>query len=282
MTELGRHPTPPGWFPDPHGGAALRYWDGLQWTAGTALPQGSTQPRPSSIPKPPIPTLPIQAGIAAIVATAASLILSRLLVQSLVHFRWPIAVYSAIAAVVGYGPILVACVAISNRWGTAHLRNDLGVYGRRVDLGWGPVTWLACFAAQVVAAIIVISTNLPFESNTEGLSDRAGDRAFILSFALIGVICAPVIEELVFRGVLMRSLLSRAPVWLALGLQGILFGAAHIDPARGAKNIGLVVVLSAVGVVLGGASYLFRRLTPSMIAHAMINSIALVVILVTG
>jgi uncharacterized RDD family membrane protein YckC len=31
--------TPPGWYPDPHGGAGQRYWDGLQWTDHVAPAQ---------------------------------------------------------------------------------------------------------------------------------------------------------------------------------------------------------------------------------------------------
>ncbi len=29
-------PTPPGWYPDPHGVARLRWWDGQQWTEHTS------------------------------------------------------------------------------------------------------------------------------------------------------------------------------------------------------------------------------------------------------
>jgi hypothetical protein len=39
------------------------------------------------------------------------------------------------------------------------------------------------------------------------------------------------------------------------------------------------MVLSAVGIVLGGAAYLFRRLGPTIISHALTNTIALIFIL---
>lgn len=281
MTELGQHRTPPGWFPDPDGTPNLRLWDGLRWTdqrtgaqhefAGFAAP---------TVPdREPVASLPLVAAITAIVATAVSLTASKFLIEWLVEYRWPIAAYTAIAAVVGYGPLVVLCIGVSRRWGTGQLGNDLGLSCRRVDFGWGPLTWGACLLAQIVAAIVVITTKLPFESNTEGLSDRAGDRAYIVSFAILAVVCAPIVEELVFRGVVLRGLLSRTTPWVAVGIQGVLFGCAHIDPVRGLKNIGLVIVLSSVGVVLGGAAFLFRRLAPSMIAHALLNSVALIFIL---
>lgn len=240
-------------------------------------------------PAPPMPTgrsarepiqpLPLAAAITAVVATAVTLTASKFLIDALVHHRWPIAVYTAIAAIVGYGPLVAVCLLVSRRWGTGSLRADLGLSFRKVDLGWGPVTWVACFLGQIVAAVIVVTTKLPFESNTEGLSDRAGDRAYIISFAILAVICAPIVEELVFRGVVLRGLLSRTKVTVAVGVQGVLFGAAHIDPVRGMKNIGLVLVLSSVGVVLGGAAILLRRLAPSMIAHALLNTVALIFII---
>jgi uncharacterized protein len=92
---------------------------------------------------------------------------------------------------------------------------------------------------------------------------------------VIAVVAAPVIEEIVFRGVVMRGLLSQYRAVTAVGLQGVLFGLAHFDPIRGVGNIGLILVLSSVGCVLGGAAFLIRRLAPTMIAHAMINGIAM-------
>jgi membrane protease YdiL (CAAX protease family) len=89
------------------------------------------------------------------------------------------------------------------------------------------------------------------------------------------VVAAPIAEEIVFRGVVMRGLLSRRGPVMAVGLQGVLFGFAHFDPVRGSGNIGLILVLSSVGCVLGGAAFLFRRLAPTMIAHAILNGIAM-------
>ena len=64
-----------------------------------------------------------------------------------------------------------------------------------------------------------------------------------------------------------------------IGVQGALFGLAHFDPVRGTGNIGLILVLGSVGCVLGGAAYLFRRIPPTMIAHAILNGIAMAIAL---
>jgi len=262
---------PAGWFPDPYGSADLRFWDGEQWTqfrAHAAAPE-----------REPFRTLPPIAAVTAIVVTIVSLTLSKYVVQWLEHYELPIPVYILIAGVIGYGPLVVCCRLAVDTWGTGSIRNDLGFKFRKVDLGWGPVTWLACIGAQIVVAVIVYVLHIPIVSNTEGVSRFAGDRAYIISFAVLAVIAAPLVEELVFRGLILRGLRSRMPAWAAVGLQGVLFGSAHFDPVRGTGNIGLVMILSAVGIVLGGAAYLLRRLAPTMISHAMTNTLALIVIL---
>ena len=44
-------------------------------------------------------------------------------------------------------------------------------------------------------------------------------------------------------------------------------------------NIGLIMVLSSVGSVLGGAAFLVRRLAPTMIAHTILNGVAMAIAL---
>ena len=39
---------PPGWYPDPYGPPALRWWDGAQWT-----PQTRPLPQPEQAPQSP-------------------------------------------------------------------------------------------------------------------------------------------------------------------------------------------------------------------------------------
>ncbi len=77
----------------------------------------------------------------------------------------------------------------------------------------------------------------------------------------------------------MRGFLSRLGPVAAIALQGLLFGFAHSDPVRGAGNLGLGLVLSAVGIALGTSAYLLRRIGPTVIAHAIFNGVVLLIIL---
>ena len=42
--------VPAGWYPDPEGGAQLRYWDGGQWTAGIAPTPPAVPPAAAALP----------------------------------------------------------------------------------------------------------------------------------------------------------------------------------------------------------------------------------------
>jgi len=213
------------------------------------------------------------------IVLTTSLVSSKLLLDALVELRWPIAVYVAVLAVVGYGPSLAWCWFVSHRWGTGRLGADIGLTPRWSDLGWGPVVWLSALAAQVAAALVVVALGVPVASNTDAISDAAVDRTYIVSIVLTAVIAAPLVEEMVFRGVVLRGLHSRISLVPAVVVQALLFGLAHVDPVRGTGNVGLVAVLSSVGIALGGAAVLLRRIGPSIVGHALFNGAVLLVVL---
>ena len=225
------------------------------------------------------PTLPVAAAVGAVLVLTASLVVSKYLLDVVIDFEWPIAAYVALLGVVGYAPSVWWCRFASRRWGTGRLGDDIGLRPQWSDLGWGPVVWLGALGAQVVAAAVVVALGVPISSNTEAINEASIDRTYVVSLVITAVIAAPIVEEMVFRGVVLRGLRSRLSAVPAVGVQGLLFGAAHVDPVRGAGNVGLVIVLSGVGVAFGVASHLFRRLGPSIVAHALFNAAVLVLVL---
>lgn len=241
---------------------------------GTAVGTSTSTPAPA-----PAPTLPLTAAVGAIGVLTASLIASKYLLDAIVGFGWPVAVYVAVLALVGYGPSLCWCRYASRRWGTGDLGVDIGLTPRFADLGWGPVIWLGAIAAQVAVGALVVAFGVPLVGNTEGIEEISADRTYVVSLVITAVIAAPIVEEMVFRGVVMRGLRSRLPIVPVVGLQGLLFGAAHVDPVRGVGNIGLVLVLGGVGVAFGVSVALLGRIGPAMVAHALFNGAVLFVVL---
>jgi membrane protease YdiL (CAAX protease family) len=225
------------------------------------------------------PTLPLVAAVGAMGVLSGSLIVSKYLLDSIVGFGWPVAVYVVVLAAVGYGPSLWWCRFASRRWGTGDLGTDIGLTPRVADLGWGPVIWIGAVGTQIVVGVVIVALGVPLVSNTEGIEEISANRTYVVSLVIAAVIAAPVVEEMVFRGVVMRGLRSRLPIVVVVVVQGLLFGAAHIDPVRGVGNIGLVLVLGGVGVAFGVAVALLGRIGPSIVAHVLFNGAVLLVVL---
>ncbi len=83
------------------------------------------------------------------------------------------------------------------------------------------------------------------------------------------VVGAPIVEELFFRGLLLRSLLGRTPPPVAIVVSAVLFGLAHFEAVQFAG-------LAAFGVVLGVLAWRTGRLTPGIGAHAAFNAAAVI------
>jgi len=89
---------------------------------------------------------------------------------------------------------------------------------------------------------------------------------FALNAAVV-VIAAPIVEELFFRGLVLRSLERRVGTRWAIVASAALFGAAHLEPLQ-FPALFLFGLVAAVLTVRSG------RLGPSTMAHVAFNGIA--------
>jgi membrane protease YdiL (CAAX protease family) len=92
-----------------------------------------------------------------------------------------------------------------------------------------------------------------------------GEKALGLAY---GVIAAPFVEELLFRGLVLSALNKEWGPWPALLVQGTLFGLVHIaDPYT-------VLPLSIFGIGLGWLRLRSASLYPVLLAHMVNNLVA--------
>lgn len=89
---------------------------------------------------------------------------------------------------------------------------------------------------------------------------------------LYAVLFAPIVEELIFRGVILTKLLLVLPFFAANILQAAIFGIYHWNIVQG-------VYAFIIGLLFGYVSRRFRSLAASIILHMAINSAAFLVIL---
>ncbi len=79
-------------------------------------------------------------------------------------------------------------------------------------------------------------------------------------------------EELLFRGLIQDGLAQRLPLWLALGVASLLFGAGHWLSASYA------VLASVIGAYLGFVYLLSGNLFVPVVAHGVYDVVALAVL----
>ncbi len=168
-------------------------------------------------------------------------------------------------------------IATALRW----LRDDYGLELRPwPDLPLGIAVGVA---SQYVLVPVLEAPLLPFVphlyTRLGGPANELAAGASGASLALLGfLVCvgSPVVEELFFRGLLLRAVAGRlaglgprlqAP--LSVLLVAIVFGLVHFEALQ---LIGLV----GFGVVLGTLAWRTGRLGPGIVAHASFNTVTIV------
>jgi membrane protease YdiL (CAAX protease family) len=169
-------------------------------------------------------------------------------------------------------------VLASRRKGYGSLSADFGLSARRSDLGLGIA---AALAAQLVVVPLVALALRPFLGHpdvsrpVQELVDQAGGaRALIL--VMVAVVCAPFVEELFFRGLLLRSLQRRVGTGGAVVLSSVFFGLAHPQPLDAGGTVIVMAGLTALALVLALLAVRTGRLGASIVAHSGFNVISLV------
>ena len=177
---------------------------------------------------------------------------------------------------------LVGCVVFaSKRKGRGRLELDFGFAGRWVDVAIGAVAGAFGQVALVPAVGFLLRPILgdpDVSGPAEELFDKASGASSAVLFLFV-VLGAPIVEELFFRGLLLRSLEKRVGAALAIVLSAAIFGLAHPQPL-GPKALALVMIsLAALGALLAALAVHTRRLGAPIVAHAVFNGWTAVVLL---
>lgn len=127
---------------------------------------------------------------------------------------------------------------------------------------------------------IYIATNggmsvMRMEGISNTTNQAAIENAHMNPFVLITVtvIMAPIVEELIFRGLLMGRVFNLDSI-VGLILSSLLFGLVHTP-----NSIGVWIVYAGMGLALGIAYRKFQKLEYCIMAHIINNSIAVSMLL---
>lgn len=186
----------------------------------------------------------------------------------------------AVVSIATWAVMIVALAVASRRFGTGDALADYAVRFRPIDLAGiplGVITQLALVPLLYVPLRGVWPDTFSderIEERAQDLADRAGGWSTVL-LVLVVVIGAPLVEELVYRGLLQRSVSTMVGTAFGLVSTSMWFALVHFSPV---EYPGLFLA----GLVFGVCVVATGRIGPAIVTHAAFNAAGLVVVLQTG
>lgn len=283
--------------PDPSTVAVDPRWGppvGSEWRA-PGEPQPSVDAPYSSLLYLPDPR--IRWGLPTAVLTIVGIVLP--LGALILLFGFGVIPYSPAAVFVGsFGSYLVALAVpfIASRWrGLRSMAADYGLRFRWIDIPIGIGLGIGVRLA-IVAVLIAFS---PFLQDAQSNLDLEPDPLwFVLSSVVIPVVVAPVVEEVLCRGVVMRAVRNRmlrrpagaTPPTRGRRLWAVLFsiiastlvfallhGHQMVNPAT-VVTLGATTIIA--GLAHGWISTVTGRLGAAIVSHATLNGTAVLLLVV--
>jgi membrane protease YdiL (CAAX protease family) len=156
--------------------------------------------------------------------------------------------------------------------GTGNFRRDYGLRFLPIDVIGIPIGVLTqlVFVQVLYWALPFIDRDEVSES-AESLTSRAEGWGVVLLTVLV-VVGAPVVEELFFRGLVLRSIQARYSDWLAVVGSAVLFALVHFQLVQ-------LPALILFGIVVGYLALRTKRLGMSIFAHAGFNATTIIYLL---
>ncbi|XP_076905910.1 uncharacterized protein LOC143561820 [Bidens hawaiensis] len=131
---------------------------------------------------------------------------------------------------------------------------------------------LGCLMFPLVNCLSQVNLNLlpmlplaPVTVSNVEQSIVARDPVAMALYAAVVSVCAPVWEEIVFRGFLLPSLTRYMPLWCSILVSSLAFALAHFNMQR-------MLPLVFLGIVMGTVYAQSRNLLPSVLLHGLGNA----------
>lgn len=277
--------TPPGWYPDPGGRDALRWFDGSVWTGHLATRRTPAVPGSSHL--------------------NADFALDRAVADDLDSgVRWGLgqAIWAYAVVFIASVPLGILQVAgVSTTALTLPGEMSLGVgawlVGRRVARERGG--WFAAFglsapersdlkpaatfvllqllARIVVGAALVAAFSSLRDQKVTNIPVTHGYAAAVVVQLVIGVvIVAPIVEETQFRGIILRAAMRKWNFGISAAINAVAFGSLHaLEGTSGLSALTLGVMMTVFGYLQCVVVRRTGRLAPAMIVHGVANGLAL-------
>ncbi len=195
-----------------------------------------------------------------------------------------------------YAVLVAYLVAVVRVRGLGSLVRDLGLELRWIDLLIGVgLAVVVHFADVFIYNFAVGVLRLPVAPTSNAELPRSFVWAVIVGLGIASLI-APIVEELYFRGLLMRAVrnlvirrarfegtkTTRRATWISVVTSAVVFAGFHLYEARNPTMLFVLGVdILVFGLLAAAVASRTRRLGPSLIMHISTNAFATVVLLST-
>ena len=185
----------------------------------------------------------------------------------------------ALSALTLWGPFVGVLFWTSKHRGSGNIVQDFSLSFQAKDL-WGVPLGIACQLLLVVLVTLPFQWLFPSLFNSEAVEKRANDLfdaahgVWIVLLVVIVVICAPLVEEIVYRGFIQHNLGVAYGARISVLLASFWFAAVHLQLAE-------FPGLFAFALVLGVCFSRTKRLGLSIVTHISFNATALTVMALT-
>lgn len=208
------------------------------------------------------PVAAVLASLVALVAAAGALAAAGLSEDGLAA----VATFGTGLLILLFGLGLVRLLPRAERRLVPETKHSIpGAVAMGVNVGVG----LIIGAVGILALGTVVDPGL--EDRLDDVSQEVGGEWWQMALLVASlVVLAPLGEELLFRGLLLRGLVRRLGFWWAAAVSGVVFAAAHADAYVIWPR---AIALTGTGIVLAWL-YRWRGYWAGVSAHATVNAVA--------
>ena len=168
------------------------------------------------------------------------------------------------ALVSAFSSVITLVIFLKTKW-TPLTRSYL------LSQPWGTLLWVALFSLGTIIPLSFLYEQLGIEmdENTQQIITSMMKEPW--GYVAIGIL-APLAEEVVFRGAILRTLLgimSKKNHWVAIMISAAIFGVVH-------ANLAQFINALLMGLLLGWMYYRTGSLVPGILLHWVNNTMAYV------
>jgi membrane protease YdiL (CAAX protease family) len=159
-------------------------------------------------------------------------------------------------------------------------------FWKNIDFDWPPnsshmmTTIVSVGLAIVLFSLAFLITTLYGERKTDLDLMIESSIYTRIATAFVAVVTAPLVEELIYRGLLYKALEKAAGVAIAIVAVSLLFAGVHVFQYR--NNLAVIAVITLLSITLTVARAVSGKVLPGFIIHLVFNGIQSVLIVLSG